>query len=54
MVLFLYFRAWAVELCGNMSYDGSDHNSMWSWFLLDIDLTPEGLNHYQDVSQSGS
>lgn len=42
-------RAWAVELCGNMSYDGSDQNTMWSWFLLDIDLTPEGLNHYQDV-----
>lgn len=42
-------RAWAVELMGNMSYNGSDHNSAWSWFLISIQMTPEGFQNYKQV-----
>lgn len=42
-------KAWAIELVGNMSHDGFDFNTTWSWFLIGVHLTPEGLKHYQEV-----
>ncbi|XP_076076518.1 nardilysin-like [Mytilus galloprovincialis] len=42
-------KTWAVGMTGNISFDGFDFNSTWSWFLFSIKLTPEGFKHYREV-----